>query len=54
MATLEVAVCMLLAKAQAVSPDATTWQRRELLEAAREYGRAMNRVSRVRRAGTKQ
>lgn len=46
---LEEAIAALLAKATAFGDGAPEWKVRELLAAGREYGRAMNRLERVRR-----
>jgi hypothetical protein len=45
---LEVAISVLIKRARAYPADDEVWQTRELLEAAREYGRAMQRLTRVR------
>ena len=45
---MESAACELLRHATALQSDSAWWQRRDLLTAAREYARAVSRVTRVR------
>lgn len=53
MAAMEHEAMTFIAQAQALPSNAAAWQNRDLLARAREYARAVNALTRVRRISPK-